>query len=220
MRASSYPGVKPLLIARYGVAACLLMLAAGCAMVGTQKTDQGSTAPTIARQYRDNLQLTGRLSVFYRHQDREESLHGSFTWTQDARDIHVALLSPLGQTLAMVDILPGSATLTQSGKPPMRATDVNSLTQQALGWPLPVAGLREWLQGFGRDASGKPFIAHPSRDTRRFVSQDGWSVSYRQWQDDDADTTLNRPKRIDLARETIEGGPVAIRIVIDNWQSH
>lgn len=203
---------------KHGAAACLVMLAAGCATVAPpENTDNG---PAIERRYNDAIDLSGRLSIRYEQDGRDQAVHGSFTWNQSARHIVLSLLSPLGQTLATIDIKPGIAVLTQSGKAPLSAADVDVLTEQALGWPLPVSGLRDWLQGFGRSADGKPFVAQPSRDTVRLTTRDGWNLSYGEWQDEAANTAKNHPKRIDLARETKQAGPVSIRIVIDNWQSH
>lgn len=173
----------------------------------------------LERRYNDNIELSGRLSIRYEQDRREQAVHGSFTWNQSARHIVLSLLSPLGQTLATIDIKPGLAVLTQSGKAPLAAADVDILTEQALGWPLPVSGLRDWLQGFGRGADGKSFVAQPSNDTTRYVTPDGWNLSYGEWQDDAAKTAQNRPKRIDLARDTKQAGPVSIRIVIDKWQT-
>lgn len=200
-------------------AACVVLLAAGCATLTPPEAVTDNT-PAVERRYNDAIDLSGRLSIRYEQDRREQAVHGSFTWNQSARHIVLSLLSPLGQTLATIDIKPGIAVLTQSGKAPMMAADVDVLTAQALGWPLPVSGLRDWLQGFGRSADGQPFVAQPSNDTVRFTTHDGWNLSYGEWQDNAAKTASNRPKRIDLARDTKQAGPVAIRIVIDSWQTH
>jgi len=205
---------------RHGAAACLVLLAAGCSTVAVTPPDSASNAPAVERRYNDAIDLSGRLSIRYEQNGRDQTVHGSFTWNQSARHIVLSLLSPLGQTLATIDIKPGIAVLTQSGKPPLSAANVDVLTEQALGWPLPISGLRDWLQGFGRNADGTPFVAQPSADTVRFTTRDGWNLSYGEWQDEAARTVQNRPKRIDLTRETRQAGPVSIRIVIDNWQSH
>lgn len=196
-----------------GAAACLLVLAAGCATVTPQNAGK---VPAAARRYSETIDLGGRLSIRYEQYGRAQAVHGGFTWNQNTDHIVLSLLSPLGQTLATVDVKPGMATLTPSGKPPLSATDVDMLTQQALGWPLPVSGLRDWLQGFGRNGDGTPFIAHPSAQTMRFATRDGWMLNYSEWQDEAAG--MARPRRIDLARDTRQAGPVSIRIVIDDWQ--
>src|SRR5450830_1558616 len=203
---------------RYGAAFGLALALTGCASLSSPPVPEAG--PLVVRHYHDNIALAGRMSIRYTQNDQEQALHGSFTWDQDASHIVMHLLSPLGQTLATIDIRPGIAVLQQSGKAPLSATDINLLTEQALGWPLPISGLRDWLQGFGRGADGKPFVAQPSRDTVRFTTRDGWNLSYGEWQDDAAKTEKNRPKRIDLTRETKQAGPVSIRIVIDDWQSH
>jgi outer membrane lipoprotein LolB len=202
------------LLRHYGAALGLALLVTGCASLSPVKPDPG---PQLERHYNETISLSGRLSVRYTQNNQEQAVHGSFTWNQRNNHIAVSLLSPLGQTLATIEIRPDMAVLTQSGKPPLVATDVNILTEQALGWPLPIAGLRDWLQGFGQDASGRDFVAQPSAEPLRLVSRDGWNLSYGEWQDDTANTPKNHPRRIDLARETKQAGPVAIRIVIDQW---
>lgn len=194
------------------------LLTAGCAGL-TPRSDTAMTPQAMQtatpRHYRDTLDLDGRLSVQYQRNNQDESLHGSFTWRQTAQRNAITLLSPLGQTLATITVEPGSATLTESGKAPRTASDVDALAAQSLGWPLPVAGLRDWLQGFATDANGRRFVASPDADS--VTTSDGWRLHYVSW--DDSDPADIRPRRIDLARETEQAGDVSIRIVIDNWQA-
>src|SRR3546814_9254470 len=57
------------------------------------------------------------------------------------------LTNPLGNTLARVSVLPGLATLTRSNGEREQAAHPDALVEQVLGSPMPVAGLRDWLQG-------------------------------------------------------------------------
>lgn len=196
---------------------CLALLLSGCASMAPSPPPQ--QGPALERHYSDAIDLGGRLSIRYVQNGQDQASHGSFTWNQQSGHIVVSLLSPLGQTLATIDIKPGIAVLTQSGKPPLSAADVDTLTEQALGWPLPISGLREWLQGFGRSTDGKPFVVQPATEPTRLVTRDGWNLSYGEWQDEAANTPQNHPKRLDLTRETQQAGPVSIRIVIDKWQT-
>lgn len=173
----------------------------------------------VERHYHDTIALSGRLSIQYSLNNQPQSLHGSFTWDQQNDHIILSLLSPLGQTLAVIDSKPGEAVLTQSGKSPIMANDVDVLVSQALGWPLPVSGLRDWLQGFGKANDGSPFVAHPNTETTCFTTQDGWTLSYVDWQDEAANIGRNRPRRIDLTRQTEQAGLVSIRIVISDWHT-
>lgn len=194
----------------------LPLLLTGCASLvppagpGTEAAQSAAT-----RAYRDAIDLSGRLSVRYQNGGRDEALHGSFVWAQHPDRTNITLLSPLGQTMAMIDVTPGGATLTQSGQPVRAAANADALAAEALGWPLPIAGLRHWLQGFAVDANGGKFIATPQATD--VATRDGWKIRYVDWQNDGPQAQI-RPKRIDLARYTEQAGDVSIRIVIDNWQ--
>jgi outer membrane lipoprotein LolB len=190
----------------------LALLSAGCANMTPQPTiDAGLQSQRI---YRNSIALEGRLTLRYQQNNENRSVNGSFVWTQTPKHTTLRLLSPLGQTIAVIEIAPGLATLTQSGQAPRSAGDVDQLTEQALGWPLPIAGLRDWLQGFASDAAGKPFVAQEqTQDDRNTVTtRDGWRIQYVNWQTTAAGSM---PKRIDLERFTEQAGDVAIRIVID-----
>ncbi|RFP10148.1 MULTISPECIES: outer membrane lipoprotein LolB [unclassified Duganella] len=163
---------------------------AGCA------TTSGPRSAAVVAPYSDNIALGGGISIHYSKDGKRESLIGKFTWQQTKADTDVNLISPTGQILAVINVTPGLATLKQSGKEPRTASDLDSLTAQALGWTLPVSGLREWLQGYATDASGKRFVASPANDT--VITRDGWKVEYATWQDDKA--AVPQPKLIDLTR--------------------
>jgi outer membrane lipoprotein LolB len=107
----------------------------------------------------------------------------------------------------------------QAGQPPRVAADIDTLMLETLGWPLPVGGLRYWLQGFATDKGGHAFVASPiTQKSDHVTTSDGWHIRYASWQDSDNNVTPNYPKRIDLERFTTEAGDVSIKIVIDTWQ--
>jgi outer membrane lipoprotein LolB len=188
------------------------IIAAGCAIQAP------STAPAsvykASREFKQTIELAGRLSIQYQKNGKDEALHGNFSWTQTAQNIDVMLSSPLGQTIARIEIGPAGATLTQAGQTSRVAANVDLLTEETLGWPLPISGLRDWLQGFGTDSKGLRFVANPRDPEAKLNTLDGWDIRYASWQDEGG---RNRPKRIDIERSTLQAGPVAIRIVIDSW---
>lgn len=189
-------------------------LLGACASIAPPSEPVASSGQAAtARNYQETITLGGRLSVQYQKNDQDEAIHGSFTWKQSKERSSIAILSPLGQILATIDVTPEQATLTQSGQAPRSAADVDLLAQQALGWPLPVSGLRNWLQGFAVNADNQTFIATPANN--KVTTRDGWKLQYPTWEGE----PQSRPKRIDLERQTEQAGKVAIRIVIDNWQT-
>lgn len=201
------------------------LLCAGCAVLQPgAEGDAGAfdRAAATTRNYRPAVTLEGRMSLRYGANGREQSVHGSFVWAQTAQRTDLQLLSPLGQTLATIAIEPGLATLVEAGKPPRSAPDADQLTEQTLGWPLPVSGLGDWLQGFARTSDGRRFVAQPqpgdledATAANSVTTADQWRIKYVNWQ---TTTAGLMPKRIDLGRSTGEAGEVAIRIVVDKVQ--
>jgi outer membrane lipoprotein LolB len=187
------------------IAAALSAAVAGCATTGPRST-------AVVAPYSEKIELNGRLSINYSHDGKKESSTVNYDWQQDKDNTNISLISPTGQTVAVIKVTPRSATLTQSDKQPQTAPDIDTLTRQMLGWTLPVGGLREWLQGHATDSNGKPFVASPANDT--VITRDGWKLEYVNWQDDKA--AVPKPKRIDVTRialgEAVED--VNIRIVI------
>jgi outer membrane lipoprotein LolB len=196
------------------MALALPLLLTACATVSPPAPE--TTDQAAERRFHEAINIGGRLSVRYQANGSEEALHGSFTWSQTPIQTLVTLLSPLGQTMAVINVDAEGATLKQAGQQVLSAPDVDTLTANTLGWPLPVAGLREWLQGFAQDKSGKRFIASPA--SAEVLSHDGWRIHYASWLDDNPSSPQNRPRRIDLARNTALAGDVTLRIVIDTWQ--
>lgn len=167
--------------------------------------------PSGPRQYRNEVRLSGRLSVTYRAGGKPQSLQGKFIWLQRDQQIDIELFTPLGQTMARIAIAPGRARIEQSGGEVREASSIEQLTEQTLGWALPADGLRYWLQGFMRDTQGQLVTLTPAQSGS--VRSDGWLLRYAAWQPD-GDTTL--PKRIDFRRDGASND-LALRLVIDRW---
>ncbi len=193
----------PKLAHSFVLAAALAALLAGCATVAP------SQAPVAA--YRDSIELVGRLAVNYHKDDKPEALSGKFSWSQTPAVLNISLASPLGQTVAKIVVTAQGATLTEANGATRVAADIDALTRAALGWPLPVAGLRDWLQGYATAADGTRFAATPASNS--VVTADGWRLTFVSWQDPSA--AQSAPKRIDAVRVTPEAGELSIRIVID-----
>jgi outer membrane lipoprotein LolB len=187
-------------------AGCALLLA-GCATTAVNLSS-AQVAP-----YREQIELDGRLFVNFEKDGKPDTISVKFNWLQQGTRVDVDLASPMGQTVARISVTPEAATLTQSDKrAPLVAKDIDTLTAEALGWSLPVSGLREWLQGYARGADGQRFTASPAQNT--VLTADGWRLTFVSWQDDAAATPS--PKRIDATRAaTASSGELAIRIVID-----
>ncbi|MGY4830807.1 outer membrane lipoprotein LolB [Sphaerotilaceae bacterium SBD11-9] len=146
-----------------GAAGLLLAasLLAGCASVGERAQEGGDT-------------LSGKLSVRVDASAagpaRSES--GNFELKGSPEKGQLNLSSPLGTVLAQARWSGRQAWLTT----PQGETaypDLDALTQEMLGEPLPVAALFDWLRG--RPWPGAPSQANAAPAGRGF-QQLGWSV--------------------------------------------
>jgi len=182
---------------------------AGCA------TSTAKLSTTAVGAYRDTIDLSGSLAVSYqKHDGQPDRLNGRYTWTQRPGRVDVSMMSPLGQTVAEISVTPEAATLTQANRPPRVAKDIDALTRQELGWPLPVAGLRDWLQGYAIDAQGKRFAASPANNS--VVTRDGWRLRFKEWQKAAAGTSASPMPSVIVAERsaTADSGELTISISV------
>ena len=178
----------------------------GCATTPSTPASSAAVAP-----YADTATLAGKLNVRYLKDGQQQSTTASFEWQQDAQRTDVALFDPFGSKVAVIAVTPQGATLREGGnKPPLSAPSIDALSARALGWALPVSGLRGWLQGHATTADGKPWSASPANN--EVTTREGWRLRYAEWQPGSAPP---RPKLIDA--EHPGGGDVqqmALRIWI------
>ena len=199
----------------FALTALCLSLSACSTLTSPFSSGAAPSGQTVA-PYREQVELTGRLNVVYQKDDKPESATVNFNWQQTAQRTDVTLYSPVGSTLATIAVTPQQAVLTQSGKAPRSAPDVDALSAQLLGWSLPVSGLRDWLQGHAVGADGKRFVASPANDS--VTTKDGWRLRYVSWQDasDNTPGALPQPRRIDAERNaSAQADAVSLRIVLD-----
>jgi outer membrane lipoprotein LolB len=162
---------------------------------------------TIAKSARDHFSVSGRFTVNYQKPDgSDDSVSGSFDWQQQGEQARIDLRSPLGQTLAQI-LVAEQAQLIVPDQPRIVAADVETLTQQQLGWRLPAEGLRDWLLG-------KPHLRQTAQQIMaqgklQRLTQDGWQIDYLDWNGP-------LPRRLNLA--WLAASPrLELRLVLDRW---
>ncbi|MBR7801028.1 outer membrane lipoprotein LolB [Undibacterium fentianense] len=166
----------------------------------------------IHRQWQNDLQLNGRISVQYQQNEATETLTGSFEWQQTSQDLQIHLRSPLGQTIATIFENSEGARLEQAKQPPRYAQNIEQLLSENFAWSIPAQGLKAWLQGLHFDEKGQPQMVLAQDYTT--IQSRGWMVQFVSWQDVDG---VTRPKRIDLQRNTEDMGEIKVRIITE-WK--
>lgn len=149
--------------------------------------------------------VSGRLSA----RQGSEGVTANFDWRHDGAQDDLELVSPLGQTIAVMTADNAGARLRTSDGRIHTAESWTKLTEQGLGWPLPVDGLTYWIQGLPRPDA--PYGAEPDEAGRLGVlRQDGWTILYSSYI---AVGNAIRPARIVATYPDVE-----LRLAIDRWQ--
>ena len=145
--------------------------------------------------------LSARFAV--RH--GSESATGGVQWRHSETADDLLITNPLGQGVARITRSGAEFELETSNGERYRAPDAETLTQQVLGWSLPLRGLPQWV--LARPLPGEPAEIARGDDGRvKSLNQDGWQIDYEQYAGE-------HPSRVNLAREDLR-----IRLVIESWQ--
>jgi outer membrane lipoprotein LolB len=177
-----------------GVVLALVVCMSGCAQLPWMDAGDRGIAEAFEAQ--------GRVYVRY----GPKAFSGSLRWSHTVERDEVWLGGPLGQTAAHIVRDDAGAILTTADQQEYRATSIEALTREGLGWSLPLADLSYYLlgkvpedatAGAERDASGR--IVRATRD--------GWSVRWVALGDQ---APAQRPGRIELNKADVE-----IRFVVD-----
>jgi outer membrane lipoprotein LolB len=180
------------------VAALLVLALVGCAGL------PAAPAAVVESPVLSSWALQGRIAV----QSDEQSLSGQFSWQHHADRDEILMTSPLGQGVARIVRDIEGVVLEMPNQPVRHAPDVESLTREALGYVLPVAGLVWWVQA--RPDPGSAFeVTHDVSGRITQLRQNGWVITYLQYASD----APARPRKLLVTREALE-----IRLVADNWQ--
>ena len=187
------------------IATSLLFFLAGCATIPSAN-NQGGLAGVRS--------IEGRLSVRYKDLEggKEDALSGRFEWTQRGDDVELSLLDPLGQTVALIRSAPGRSSIAFRDGRKVEGATPEALTQDTLGWTVPLSGLASWLDG--RAAAGSPAVTLADGGLR----QDNWTIRFVRDETTgkravDAATSAP-PRRIDL-RYPGPPAEIEMRLVID-----
>ena len=147
-------------------AVCLLSLLGACAAL--QSSPPGSRA--------EPFDILGRVLVSY----DGRSFSSSVRWQHAAEFDEVALMTPTGQTLALVREDRNGATIIATDQTKYQGSSVESLTKRGLGWELPLAHLQHWLRGTPAPAGAgaADILERDSAGRVVRMTQDGWRVGY------------------------------------------
>lgn len=152
----------------------------------------------------DSFHLHGRLAVRY----GAEGFSGGLDWRHSGREDEMLLRSPLGQTVARFR-RDGSGASLEVPDGRHEGRDAGDLSQQVLGWRLPLEGLPYWVAG--RAAPDGPAQVERGGDGRvTRLRQEEWDVTYPDYRPQDG---YFLPSRV-----VMRNGALVLKLVVDNWE--
>jgi outer membrane lipoprotein LolB len=144
--------------------------------------------------------LTGRLAARYGN----ESFSANLAWRHARNADEMLITTALGQGVARIVREGDAVTLTTAEPREYRAADAEALTEQVLGFRVPLAGLAEWVRG--RPSTESPATAEYAPDGRLLsLQQGGWNIEFVEY-------AGKLPSRMRLAYPGIE-----LRLAISQW---
>jgi outer membrane lipoprotein LolB len=153
----------------------------------------------------ESFEFSGRVSF----KQAGKGSSGNIQWQKKGVDTDITLSSPVGDTVATIQSVPGEVTLSLADKRQFRAEDAETLTKKILGYTVPLKELNQWVLGQPNPFSKAEQTLYPNGLMEKFV-QDGWLVKYTAYAEVNG---VQMPKRL-----VVQGRDLEIRLVIDQWK--
>jgi outer membrane lipoprotein LolB len=158
----------------------------------------------------------GRFAATTTLDGQRENTTGRFQLRVDRDRLLLDLATPIGTTLARIESGPAGVVLSTSGDDgrEVRSRDAEALALEVLGWPLPVAGIGDWIEG--RPAPSRPSRLQAGPDGTTGFEQDGWTIAITERFDSGAPRRLvmSRPAQ-DVGARTPAAPAITLRLVLD-----
>lgn len=149
--------------------------------------------------------LKGRLGVT----STPKSFSGRIGWQHTSENDHIDVFSPLGAKVANIIKTAVDVTLTNSKNELISAPDIETLTEETLGFKLPLDGLSYWALGRPSDSKLVEYVTWDNEGRIIELKQNGWDIQYD-------DYTMNDgyflPRKTTLKSETL-----VIKLIVEKW---
>lgn len=156
----------------------------------------------------EQWQVQGKLGV--RIPNNSGSVY--FNWQQRPNDFAIHLNGPLGQGATWIRGDAQQVSLSQAGKESVSANSPEELMASTMGWWLPVSQLYYWIRAIPAPDSDISKINHNSDGTLHSLEQDGWTLSYKGYQQTDS---WHLPAKVIAQRDDTK-----LTFIIKSWRLH
>lgn len=133
-------------------------------------------APLQPPQGALEFQVLGRIAARY----AGDGFTGNVDWRHARNGDDMLIGTPLGQGVARI-VREGDATqLTTANGREYRAPDAETLTQQALGFRLPLEGMADWVRGQPAPGAVSGKEIYPDGKIKTLLQHD-WRIEYLEY---------------------------------------
>ncbi len=156
----------------------------------------------------DNIEqfaLTGRLGVM----TNPKGFSGRVTWQHMPEKDNIDVFSPLGGKVANIIKTNEEVVLTNSKNEHIAAPDTETLTEETLGFRLPLNGLSYWALGRPSNTGLVEYITWDESGRVNTLKQNGWDIQY---QDYEVNEGYFLPKKIVLRTDEL-----IIKLIVEKW---
>lgn len=186
---------------------CILSIwLSGCATPSLQRT----TPPQNWQEKRQHLQKMdqwvsrGVLSV----STQSDRVSSQFVWQQCRDQYRIHLFSPLSTDYVLIQGNNHHATLQTADKK-RSGPDIAELTQEQLGWDLPLTGLTAWIRGIN-DKTRIERAVWNSEGNLALLRQAGWDIHFLEYTK--VENLYQLPNKLIL-----DNSPLQVKIVVRQW---
>ena len=174
---------------RFFLLSVMLLLAGGCAQLQTKVPQDVE------------FDLSGRLAARY----GKDAFTGNIAWRHAKSADEMLITSSLGAGVARIVREGESVVLTTAEPREYKARDAEALTQEVLGFRLPLSGLADWVRGRASDEAAAK-VERDELARLRALEERGWRIEYQDYEG-------KLPSRMRLTYPDIE-----LRLAISKWE--
>ncbi len=205
-----------LLSRRRTLVLCLSIVAlylSGCTTTATKPSSPTShISPSKLHQQHikqvsniEHFLMKGRLAIITKPKNHSARLHWQHTPEKDNIDVY----SPIGGKVANITKTPTSVKLTDNSQKTLEAQDAETLTQETLGFRLPLSGLSYWLLGKPSNTGLVNLVQWDQYGRIETMQQNGWDIHYKDYAEH---AGYFLPRKV-----TLKNDKMTIKLISDKW---
>ncbi len=197
------------------IALCFLAFyLSGCSILKTQELANTDTTVEasilhdhhmVLIEHIEQFSLTGRLGVM----TNPKGFSGRVAWQHFLEKDNIDVFSPLGGKVANIIKTSEEVVLTNSKNEHISAPDTETLTDETLGFKLPLDGLSYWALGRPSNTGLVEYVTWDENGRINALQQNGWDIQY---QDYEMNEGYFLPKKIVLRTDEL-----IIKLIVEKW---